>query len=151
MTAVLTLAVDRHRCGLPAEAVLGLHRMVATVPLPGGPQGVDGVIDVHGEVIAVLDLRRRLGLPSRAAISDDHLVLVRVGPRTVALRTDRALDVVLLPPEACGSADDLPSAGLAGVARLADGLLLIHDVDTFLSQDEAAVLDAALDQARAGP
>ena len=106
---------------------------------------IDGVIDAHGTVVAVLDLRTRFGLSRRPASLSDHLVLVRLEDRTVALRVDRVLDLVTVPASAVAVAVGLPSdLHLQGVARLDDGLLLIHDVGAFLSDDEAAALDDAL-------
>lgn len=144
-STVVIVEVGGHRCGLPVETVIELHRMVATVPLPEAPAVIDGVIDAHGTVVAVLDLRTRFGLTRRPASPTDHLVLVGVEDRTVALRADRVLDLVTVPSSALAAAVGLPSdVHLQGVARLDDGLLLIHDVGAFLSEDEAAALDAAL-------
>lgn len=144
-TTVLVAEVDGHRCGLPVETVVELHRMVASVPLPEAPAVIDGVIDVHGTVVAVLDLRTRFGLSRRSASPSDHLVLVRLEDRTVALRVDRVLNVVTVSASAVVVAPRLPhDPHLRGVARLDDGLLLIHDVGAFLSDDEAGALDDAL-------
>lgn len=144
-TAVLVAEVCGHRCGLPVEAVVELYRMVASVPLPEAPAVIDGVIDAHGTVVAVLDLRTRFGLSRRPATTDDHLVLVRFEDRTVALRVDRVLDLVTVPASAVIAAPvPLPDSHLQGVARLDDGLLLIHDVGAFLSDHEVAALDEAL-------
>lgn len=146
-TTVLVAEVDGYRCGLPVETVIELHRMVATVPLLEAPAVIDGVIDAHGTVVAVLDLRTRFGLSRRPASPSDHLVLVKLEDRTVALRVDRVLDLVTVPASAVAAAVGLPSdLHLQGVARLDDGLLLIHDVGAFLSDDEAAALDVALDE-----
>lgn len=142
-TAVLVLEVGAHRCGVPLGVVRELHRMVATVPLPQAPPVIEGVIDVRGEVVPVLDLRARLGLARVAPRPSQHLVVVDAGERTMALRADRALDVVTLDDDA-GTVGSLPGAELAGVGRLDDGLLLIHDVQVFLSRQEEADLDAAL-------
>lgn len=147
--AVLTVEVGGLRCGLPMSDVIELHPVVASTSLPGAPPVVDGVIDVRGSVVAVLDLRFRLGLPRREPLLSDHLVVSRVGPRTVALRVDRALDLTNIAQGSIDSAEDLAgSKYLTGVARLPDGLVLIHDLASFLSADEAADLDYAL--ARAG-
>jgi purine-binding chemotaxis protein CheW len=142
---VLVAEVSGHRCGFPAETVVELHRMVASVPLPAAPAVIDGVIDVHGTVVAVLDLRTRFGLSRRPAGPSDHLVLLRLEDRTLALRVDRVLDLVTVTAGALVDAEGLPSGPhLQGVVRLQDGLLLVHDVETFLSDDESAALDDAL-------
>lgn len=144
-TAVLVLEVGGHRCGLPVEVVVELHRMVAGTPLPEAPAVIDGVIDVRGTIVAVLDLRARFGLSRRPARPSDQLVVVAAKDRKVALRADRVLDLVTVPADTVVAAVGLPTdSHLQGVARLDDGLLLIHDVGAFLSDDEAAALDEAL-------
>lgn len=149
--AVLLVEVDRLRCGVPAADVAELHPVVATVALPGAPAVIDGAIDVRGSVVAVLDLRARLGLARRPPVLSDHLAICRVGERTVALRVDRAVELVSLSRRCIDEADRLDGARhLSGVARVADGLVLIHDLASFLSDDEAASLDDALDGLRAG-
>lgn len=144
-TAVLVVDVAGLRCGLHVDTVVELHRMVASVPVPDAPTVIDGVIDVRGEVVVVLDLRTRFGLPGRPPRPSDHLVLVRTQGRSIALRVDRVLDLVTVPLGAFDAGiGSPPGTQLRGVARLADGLVLITDVDAFLSADEAADLDEAL-------
>ena len=143
---VVVVEVHGVRCGLPAPGVLELHPVVAVSPLPGAPAVVEGVIDVRGSVVAVVDLRARLGLPRRPPLLSDHLVVSRVGARTVALRVDRAVELTIVDPSHIDRPEDLTDAPhLSGVARLDDGLILIHDLDSFLSDDEARSLDGALE------
>lgn len=149
--SVLVVEIGELRCGLPAADVVELHPVVATSPLPGAPRVVDGVVDVRGSVVPVLDVRTRLGLPVREPLLSDHLVVSRVGPRTVALRVDRAVELTAIPGSSIDSADDLAyGRHLSGVARLSDGLVLIHDLASFLKEEEAAALDGALEAATQG-
>jgi purine-binding chemotaxis protein CheW len=145
---VLLVEVGEMPCGIPAAHVVELHAMVATVALPGAPPGVDGAIDVRGSITGVLDVRTRLGLPRRRARTTDHLVVCRVGDRTVALRVDRAVDLIEIAPDSITSAEDLPyGPHVRGVARLMDGLMVVYDLASFLSAHEATALDEALDHA----
>ena len=144
--AVLLVEVDCLRCGIPAADVAELHPVVATVALPGAPAVIDGAVDVRGSVVAVLELRGRLGLTRRPPLLSDHLIICRVGKRTVALRVDRAVELVSVPRHCIDEAGHLNGGRhLSGVARLSDGLVLIHDLATFLSEEETAWLDGALD------
>lgn len=144
--AVLLIEVAGVRCGILAADVAELHPVVATVPLPGAPGVIDGAIDVRGSVVAVLDLRARLGLGRRPPLVTDHLVVCHVGQQTVALRVDRAVELTSLPPSCIEAADRLDGARyLSGLAKLPDGLVLIHDLASFLSAEEAAALNAALE------
>jgi purine-binding chemotaxis protein CheW len=114
--------------------------MVAVSPLAGAPAAIRGAIDVHGEVVPVLDLGQRLGDPPHALSADAQLVLARTARRAVALPVDEALGVVAPALEAA-------SGPLAGVATAADGLLAVYDLDAFLSAGEEDELTLALAEA----
>lgn len=146
MPELLVFALSEHHFGLPAEVVVEIVRVVACAPLPGSPEIVEGVIDVRGTLVPVLDVRGRFGLPAAVVDLEQHLILARAGLRVVALRVDRALDLVSVPDGAVVPVERLAPATplVAGVARLPDGVLVIHDLDRFLSLDEGERLDAAL-------
>lgn len=146
---LVVIELAGHRCALLASAVVELHRMVATVPLPGAPPSVEGAIDLRGTLVGVVDLRARFGLPVRTARASDHLVVVAVAGMALALRVDRVADLDEVPGDQVTPPPPLPGAVSArGLARLDDGLVLIYDLDAFLTADEAAAMAAALDQLR---
>jgi purine-binding chemotaxis protein CheW len=119
---------------------------VAVAPLLDAPPIIEGVVDSRGRIVPVLDVRSRFGLPGRPLDTTQHFVLAEAGTRIVALRVDRALDLLEVPLA------DIESAARAapgsrhteGVARLPDGLVVIHDLERFLSLDEERHLDDAL-------
>ena len=144
---VLVFEVGGQRYGLPIADVLELVRAVAITPLPDAPAFVEGIVNVRGRVLPVLDVRGRFRLPAKPLDPSDHFIIASAGARGVILRVDRATQLALVdasavqPPETLG-----PGATyVAGVARLDDGLVLIHDLATFLSAAEAASLDDALE------
>jgi len=149
---LLVFALDEHRFGLPAEAVIEVVRVVAWSPLPGAPEITEGVANVRGTLVPVLDVRTRFGFPAADVDPDQHLIVARAGPRVVALRVDRALALLTIPDDAFEPVERVaPGARLvAGVARLPDGVLVIHDLERFLSLDEGERLDAALAAGLAG-
>lgn len=146
-TQIVVVELDGTSYGLPAGAVTHVIPMVRVTPLRGGPAIVAGVIDVHGAVVPVIDLRSRLGHQPRPARPDDHLVIADAAGRTVALHVDRATALA-----ACGALEPVTGAHtrhLAGIGRTADGLLVVTDLDAFLTQDEEAALDRALTESPA--
>ncbi len=145
----LVFSLDGERHALAAEAVHELFRCVLPTFLPGSPAVVEGVIDYRGTLVPVLNPRVRLGLRDRLALPDDHLVIARTGRRDVALRVDRVIDLVELDAPEGGDAAPvrLGNEVIAGILRLPSGLVLLEDLDRFLSQAEDAALDAALGRA----
>ena len=151
---VLVFEVSGQRYGLPAGDVQELLRAVSIISLPGAPAVVEGIINLRGRIVPVLDVRHRFRLPARPLHPNDHFIVARAGERVVALHVDRALDLVRL------EAADIEEANrvvpgveyVAWVARLPHDLVLIHDLRTFLSGEESVALDeaAAPAQAEAG-
>jgi purine-binding chemotaxis protein CheW len=143
---LVIVELEGQRYGLRADAVREIVRAATITPLPNAPAVVEGVINVRGSVVAVLDLRRRFGLPARALDPSEYFALARAGDREVALRVDRAIELVSVDPAAVDRAEPIlrRSRYLAGVAKLDDGLVLIHDLEAFLSEAEAASVDEAL-------
>lgn len=149
---VLVVELGGDRIGVMADRVVEVHQVVLPTALPGAPSLIEGAVNLHGQVVPVTDLRSRLGLPGRALHPDDHLVVATVKRRPVAFRVDRAVALTTVPADDLHAAAGVaPSARhLAGVATTRDGLLLIHDLDAFLSADEVASTDRLLAGAGAG-
>jgi purine-binding chemotaxis protein CheW len=142
---LLTFALDADRYALPTPCVQEVVRALAVAPLPRGPDVVKGLINLRGRVVPVFDVRKRFGRTPLPLHPDHHFVIARAGLRVVALWVDRATDLVEVPDQDVDAAAVPPGAQyVAGVARLPDGLLVIHDLERFLSVEESAQLDGAL-------
>jgi purine-binding chemotaxis protein CheW len=150
-TQVLVFEVGGRRFGLLAAAVREVVRAVEVVQLPKAPAVVEGVINVRGNVVPVLDVRSRFRLPPKPLEPADHLIVAKAGSRVVALRVDRATDLVRLDPADVEEARGIvPGAEyLTWVAKLPHELVLIHDLETFLSRAESAALAEALPKSAA--
>ena len=149
---ILLFELEGQRYGLPAERVREVVRMVAIAPLPRAPRAIEGVVNVRGEIVPVYDLRARFGLSARAPDAAEHLIVLTAGAGPVAIRVDVAESLESVP-----DADVTPSSSLSasvggagtgrhvkGVAAMDDGVLVIYDLDEFLTTEESAALDRAL-------
>jgi len=143
---VLVFMVGGVRCAVPLDEVREVVRAVAITPLPTAPPIVEGIIDVRGRLVPVLDLRGRLGLPAAPLRAEQKLVIADAGERRVAVRVDAVDWVTQLDGEDVAEPDRVVRGigYLAGVARLPDGLVLVHDLAAFLEQGEEEALTAAL-------
>lgn len=142
---VLTLCDQRY--GLPLSAVERVVRMVEVTPLPKAPDIVLGVVNVQGRVIPVVNMRRRFRLPEREISLTDQLIVAHTARRPVALAADAVTGVLeYSEQEVVGAQDILPGVEyIEGVVKLRDGLILIHDLDKFLSLEEGAALDQTME------
>lgn len=141
---VLVVDAGGHRCAVPIAAVVEIHPAVRLADLPAAPEVVVGLLNRHGTALPVLSLRRRLRLADRSVHLDDHLVVLRLPDRQVALLVDAAVDVRTVPLADVDVAATSGAAHSHGVAVLPDGLLVVVDLATFLSLDEGALLDRSL-------
>lgn len=146
---ILTFEVCGERYGIRAGQVREVLRAVSVTRLPGAPDVVEGVIDLRGVVVPVIDLRTRLGLPPKPVEVSDHLIVAVAGDRVVALRVDEAKSLTELDVDTLEAAERLAPAAefILGLARLPEGLVVIHDLERFLSGAEAEVLAEALGNA----
>ncbi|MDR3391848.1 MAG: chemotaxis protein CheW [Sulfuriferula sp.] len=139
--------LGQQRYALPLSAVDRVVRMVAITPLPHAPDIVLGVVNFQGQVIPVINVRRRFGLPEQEIALSDQLVMAHTAHRAVALVVDAVQDV-----SACAAQSQIEAKHIlpgleyvTGAVKLTDGLILIHDLDTFLSLEEEDALDRALE------
>jgi len=142
----LLFELAEQRFALPASGVIELLRACALQGLPKAPPLVLGVFNLRSEIVPVLDLRRRFGMPEKALDPGDFLILTRVAERRVALRVDRLLSIERLEVVPVSEAPNL-APGLeyvSGVAAVADGVVLIADLELFLTPVEGERLSTAL-------
>ncbi len=143
---LVTFDVSGRRFAIHVAAVRHVVRATAISLLPDAPTIIEGIINVHGTVVPVIALGARFGFEQQALHPEQHFLIAQAGPRDVALRVDRVLDLVSVPAVAIEPIErSAPGAPhVAGVARLPEGVLIIQDLDQVLSLDEGAALDAAL-------
>lgn len=147
MDSLLTFTFDDQRYALPLHAVDRVVRMVAVTPLPKAPNIILGVVNIQGRIIPVINMRLRFCLPEREITLTDQLVVAHTARRPVALVADAVLGAITYPAQSLIATEDvLPNIEyVEGVAKLADGLILIHNLDKFLSLEEENYLDRALE------
>jgi purine-binding chemotaxis protein CheW len=121
-------------------------RAAEVTPLPRSPNIVLGVINAQGSILPVLNVRRRFRLMERGMEPTDRLIIARTSQRRVALLVDSVTGVIerskgdVVPADAIVPRTEY----VEGVTTLDENILLIHDLDGFLSLDEEGALDDAL-------
>ena len=146
MIQLIGFNLDDQRYALPLSAVERIIRAAAVTPLPKAPAIVLGIVNVGGRIVPVVNTRQRFRLPDREIEPRDQFILGRTGRRTVALVADEVSSVLERPErDVIAPHDILPGLeGVEGVVRLEDGMILIYDLNKFLSLEEETALDKAL-------
>ncbi|MDP9347925.1 MAG: chemotaxis protein CheW [Gemmatimonadota bacterium] len=141
----VTFRLGREEFGLDVFSVHEVLRHQEVTPVPRAPEFVEGVIDVRGALVPVVDLRRRFELPHAPIDSDTRIVLVEFGGERLGLVVD-AVTEVLRVPETAVSPPPQYIRGLAaefvrGVIRREARLIVLIDIDRILSTQERIALE----------
>lgn len=148
LVQLVVFLLDARMYALRLSVVQRIVYAVDVTPLPSAPAIVLGVINVEGRVVPVINVRKRFALPDKGIGLNDHIIIATTAKRPVALLTDSVSGVVEVSRNVVvDSSSILPQVDyVEGVAKLPDGMVFIHDLDTFLSLDENRALDEAISQ-----
>ncbi|MCL5883916.1 MAG: chemotaxis protein CheW [Desulfobacteria bacterium] len=148
LRSLVVFTMDAQRYAIPLAAIERVFPTAEITPIPKAPEIVLGVVDIRGRVVPVVNIRRRFRLPEREPEIYDHMIVASMGKRAVAFVVDGATGVLEIPESEITSLRDLlpRTEYVEGVIRLPDGLILIHDLETFLSLEEEKLLDRAMSE-----
>ena len=143
---IVVFTLDDQSYALSLHAVVKVIHAIEIRRLPKAPEIISGIINIKGQIIPVVDIRKCFGVVAREIDPDDHLIITDTGKRQVAIMVDSVTGISDLTPDQLSNAGDSLSfaRNLRGVAKVYDGLILIYDLDAFLSLDEEKELDHAL-------
>jgi purine-binding chemotaxis protein CheW len=143
---IVIFSLDELLYGIPLPNVLKVIHAIEIRNLPQAPEIISGIINIKGQIIPVADIRKRFGLPEHETGPDDHIIIADTGKRQIALIVDLVTEVSDFSDLQFDHAQTpLPYAqNIQGVAKIGDDLVLIYDLNRFLSFDEEKVLEDAL-------
>jgi len=149
--AMLVFRTGRYSCAIGVDAVDCVVRAVAVDAVAGAPRAVLGIINFHGEVVPVLDLRRRLGDRGGALTCEQKLIIVKTARRAIALLADDVDGVRRIDAARVTAMDDIvPGASrIQGTVAGREGLILVQDARLLLTQAGESCLAGSL-RRRAG-
>lgn len=136
----LIFALDDQRYALHLDAVVRAVRVVEFTATPKNSELLLGLINVQGHIVPVFNGRKRWQLPEREIDLNDYLIIGRSKQQMVGLVVNDVQGIVECTANAISSERSLSSFEyIEGVAKLEDGIVLILDMDKFLSAQEAQV------------
>ena len=130
--------------GVDIGAVREIIRMQDITKVPRTPEFVEGIINLRGSVIPVLDLRKRFSLPVSEASKDNRIVVVDIGGQDIGVIVDAVTEVLriagdsVMPPSAVITTAD--STYLLGIAKVESRLIILLDLERVLSEQEMSSL-----------
>jgi purine-binding chemotaxis protein CheW len=136
-TEILTFTLGSETFGIDIGHVEEIVEPREITMVPNAPAPVSGIVSVRGTIVAVLDVRQRLGASSAPADADPRLVIVRDRGGMAGFAVDRVSRVLAIDPAELESQPTLSSAeanhSIRGMIRRGEGVIALIDTDSLLS------------------
>ena len=117
--------------------------MVAVTKLPNAPEFMEGIINLRGRVIPVMDLRKRFGFSPREHQEETRIVVVDISGQTVGLIVDAVHEVVKITGDCVEPPPSSFVSGIQfiqGIGKLDDRLVILLDLDRIITLQESVML-----------
>lgn len=132
--------------GVPITSVQEIIPIAEPTRLPQTPDFVEGIINLRGKIIPIIDLKKRFNMGSSSVSNDTRSVVVEVEGKTVGIIVDEvsevmrlSLDSIEAPPAVVGG---IAADYITGVGKLDNRLLILLDMNSILNDGEKAELAA---------
>ena len=134
--------IGQEQFGVDILMVQEIIRKVPITSIPDAPEFIEGVINLRGNIIPVIDLRQRLNiLGTRDRKGDPWILVLNVAGRVTGFLVDSVSEVLKIPDSAVMPPPDIVVEGLKsqyimGVCKIDKGLLILLDFNRILEQEE---------------
>ena len=148
---VVAFRLGQQAYALPIEPIAQIIDMVAITPVPQLSEVVEGVINVHGEAVAVVKLRRHFDLEDAPLQLNTPILLTRISGQTIGLIVDEVIDVLNLPKDRIVQLGEILPEELGnapifrGLTYVADDAMLMLDPDQLFRPDQLEALAQAVE------
>lgn len=134
--------------GLEIAQVREIIRMQDITPMPKAPDFIEGVINLRGQIIAVMNLAKRLGLKAAERTEKSRIVVTEVKENTVGLVVDEVPEVLRIAEDNVEATPEMIESRvhadfIKGVGKLENRLVILLDVNRILSREEARQVSEA--------
>jgi purine-binding chemotaxis protein CheW len=137
---IVGFRIGRETFGLPIGAVREIVRVPEITSVPNSPDFIEGVINLRGRIIPVVDLRKRFGEPVGAPSKKNRIVVVEVENRSLGLMVNSASEVLKIPPSEIEEPHAVFQEGdlnyITGVGKLNGRLVILLDLSKVLQRGE---------------
>ena len=138
---LVVFAIGNEEFGVEIGQVREIVRLVQITYLPKAPEFIEGVVNLRGQVLPVIDLAKRLGISSHLRTEATRIVVIEVENNTVGMIVDSVSEVLRLSSEDVDEVPmlvdtEIPEHYIRGVGKLKDRLLVLLDLDKILTPEE---------------
>jgi purine-binding chemotaxis protein CheW len=137
---LVNFELNNEEFGIDILMVQEIIRVLQITKVPNSPNFVDGVINIRGRVIPVVDLRCKLGMPRKEHGNDTRIVVVEVSGKTTGFIVDKVTEVLRIPSSITEAPPELVtginSDFIKSVGKLEDRLMILLDMEKILTNSE---------------
>ncbi len=143
---LVTFRLDKEIYGLPIDSISKIISMVTITPIPKVHHAIEGIINVRGDIVPVINLRRYLGVPEVPLGLHTPIVLVQMPERTMGLIVDEVMDVLEVEAEQVTHLEQIIPEELGevpilqGVVHSREGAILLLDIERLFLPSQAKAL-----------
>ena len=131
--------------GVPISQVQEIVRVGGITMVPNSPSYMEGVINLRGRVLPVLNLRKRLGLSAREKSNASRVVVTEIGNKVIGLLVDAVSHVIKVPSENVEPAPEevleVDTDYITGVGKLNDKMIILLDLERLLRREKLETAD----------
>ncbi len=140
---VITFKLGDEEYAVDILSVQEINRMTEITKVPKSPDFIEGVINLRGKVIPVVNLRKRFGLEYKGLDRNSRIVVLTINGIMIGAVVDSVSEVMRIPSEAIEPPPAAAKMGvefIRGIGKLKDRLIMLLDTDRLLSKENLALL-----------
>ena len=150
---IVGFRVGSETFGVPIQSVHEIVRMMDITSVPDAPVYIEGVINLRGKIIPVIDLRKRFGEKEIKSSKKNRILVAEVGTKMVGLVVDSASEVLKMPPSDIDPPPNVFEEGdlnyVTGVGKLNGRLIILVELSKIMQRGELRRLGEAVENAGA--
>ena len=146
-TELAIFTVGDLSCGVDSGIVKEINKLLEITPVPGAPDCIRGVLNLRGQILTVMDLRRRFGLEAEEFHQGMRIVVITSGGENIGLLVDGVSDVMAADPELLepppSNIGEVEGTFFVSILKTEQELIAILNVEEILSLEEDAIIQGS--------
>lgn len=143
---IVNFTMDEVNYGVPVEQVREVRDMQSVTPIPSAPSYVEGVTNLRGQIITVMNLRKRLGVSSKKENAGEKIIIVDINNHAVGVVVDAVTEVATLKEQDIERNMEITntlSESVLGVGKQNGQLTIILDMSKIVSKEKIGLKTTA--------
>ena len=140
---IVIFTIAEKEYGIDIKQVRQVTRTQEVIPIPDAADFVEGVINLRGKVIPLVNLRKKFGLEKEEAKSANRIIITDINKHGIGILVDRVVDVLVVDEGSVTTPDEVlkDAQYLTGVAKVGNRLILMIDIHKVLTSEDQNGID----------